>query len=1018
MVHKGLILVAIPLIFGIGYISLLFSGLLNTSQLIDREFQLKDAIVSHFSTITSSFCAAVGKQMYFSMLDPAWKKYYQVQQKRAVVTDKHLRRILKSEDSLYIPSLGELSSELMQRMSQVSSKPVSGLATTPLLKELQAISKKESRAATQSIDSLRLVLYGGVTLGLAISVLLAIFFCLNITNRLLIIVNNAISLSQGTPLNQPFKGTDEIAELDQLLYKSASEIRELERFKKEMVGVVSHELKSPLTSVGSFLSSLAAGVYGELTGKALDKVNRTYSSVKRLMGLIAELLYLDRLELDMHPESIEIDELLAASIDTVKELSEKSGVEFKIVSPGGTVYADRNRLIQVIVNLLSNAMKFSPQDGIVTLEAKMRDGLFECRVSDQGRGIPVSFRKQIFEPFKQVDASDGTSKKGTGLGLTISRSIVEQHEGKIGVDSEEGKGSTFWFEIPQKRSANQIKDQSDRTELSINSKSLSRQGGLRPGKFRVLYQGLLIIALPLLFQIGFALFFNNMLDGLCKQTEREENSIKVLNALNSATDTITGALGPATAAAYMPFPLSCVDTWKRDVADPIAKINEAIKLSKDNPEQEKEIIGALNCVNNLTAVFERENETHQSKNAFEKMDFNYRKFCFNAYGFELKPVTPEEVAADQAGPISPMEMIGSFRVAAGDYLHSNLYKFLDVKSYLDRAIDRETMISRKEAKQRHNMINNLKGVLILAIAATVGLSVLISFFLMRSISRRLQHIMENTERLAKREPLKPALAGHDEIALLDGVLFETGNRLMELETFKKELVSIVSHELRTPLLSISAALELFDTGMHGEFTEKGKNRLKFAQGETDRLVRLINDLLDIEKMEAGKFVLDVTQVRVADLFETSLSAAAQLAESKQISLETENSDAEATICVDKDRVCQVFINLLSNAIKYSPEGGKITISAQPVGAERIKFSIRDQGRGIPEELRLKIFDRFVQVEKSDATERGGTGLGLPISKAIVEQHGGEIGVDSQLGAGSTFWFTLPIRSVTASNSGE
>jgi signal transduction histidine kinase len=233
---------------------------------------------------------------------------------------------------------------------------------------------------------------------------------------------------------------------------------------------------------------------------------------------------------------------------------------------------------------------------------------------------------------------------------------------------------------------------------------------------------------------------------------------------------------------------------------------------------------------------------------------------------------------------------------------------------------------------------------------------------------------------------------------------------MELETFKRELVSIVSHELRTPLLSISSALELFSTGMMGELTEKGKNRLSYAQGEADRLIRLINDLLDIEKMEAGKFVLDFTEVSIVEMVESSVSAAAQLAEAKQVTIETEIADTNGTIFADRDRLCQVFINLLSNAIKYSPEKAKIIVSAEKINDAQIKFSIIDQGRGIPEELRQKIFDRFVQVEKSDATERGGTGLGLAICKAIVEQHGGEIGVDSQIGAGSTFWFMMPINS--------
>lgn len=176
------------------------------------------------------------------------------------------------------------------------------------------------------------------------------------------------------------------------------------------------------------------------------------------------------------------------------------------------------------------------------------------------------------------------------------------------------------------------------------------------------------------------------------------------------------------------------------------------------------------------------------------------------------------------------------------------------------------------------------------------------------------------------------------------------------------------------------------------------------------MIRLINDLLDIEKMEAGKFVLDVSESKISSIVQTSVAAAAQLADAKQIKVETVMHDSNELIFVDQDRLCQVFINLLSNAIKYSPEEGKITITVEKGEADFLKCSISDQGRGVPEKLKQQIFDRFVQVEKADATERGGTGLGLAISKAIVEQHGGQIGVNSMTGAGSTFWFTVPARS--------
>ncbi len=1006
IVHKGLILVAVPLIFGIGFISVLYFGLLDASRRIDHEILLKEAITSHLSTMTYGFCATVAYPMYEGTRNLAWKKYFTAQQRRAIASDKNLRHLLRNERNLQIPSF--------QSTYDTIQNGAEHKAETPLLRYLQKLSSEESKSADQAVFSLRLILWCGIASGVLLSSALAIYFCLNITNRLLIIVNNAYSLSNGSALNEPFKGNDEIAELDQSLYKSATEIRELEKFKNEMVGVVSHELKSPLSSVGGFLSSLGAGVYGELTAKAQDKVNRTYNSVKRLMGLVGELLYIDRLELEMHPEEIQVDDLLAAAVDTVRELSETSGIEIKVVSCGGSLIADRNRLVQVIVNLLSNAMKFSPKDGVIKLETQFTDGWFECRVIDQGPGIPDSFRKQIFEPFKQVDATDATTKKGTGLGLTISRSIVEQHGGQIAVDSELGKGSTFWFKLPHNSTGGQTATtNNDRGQASSvakpsmlpSSNNQNAKNKSPSGKYGVLKQGVFIIALPLVFQICFALLFNSMINGICNQIEQEHNSMQVLQSLNNCINVVTSTSMEAIANVYFQKPNSR-NAFEELEKNGLAYLDSAVKLSSKNPDQIVALDKSKEKIKELADLFRQESITHESKIAFDKMDFAYRQMAYATGGLELKPSNAEEAREAEDG-IGTFQMLADFRKLWRDPIHRNLSQFLKLQTYLESAMDRELEISHLASKQRILMIRQMQNTLFYGILATVVISVLIAFFLMRGITRRLQHVMQNTQLLATREKLDAPIKGNDEIAYLDNVLFETGNRLIELETFKRELVSIVSHELRTPLLSISSALEVFGTGMYGELSEKGKSRLGFAKTESNRLIRLINDLLDIEKMEAGKFILDISEVKIGELIEDATEAAAQLAEANQIKLETMPFNENATFSVDRDRICQVLINFLSNAIKYSPKGGLISIGAEMLDDGRIRCFVRDQGRGIPEEMRQQVFDRFVQVEKSDATERGGTGLGLAICKAIVEQHTGQIGVDSTVGAGSTFWFIVP-----------
>jgi signal transduction histidine kinase len=990
IVHKGLMLVAVPLLTGTVFISLLLYGLSETNRLIERELMLKDATISYITVSTSSIASRRSAVCYRKYHDPFFKKFYKINKEQAEAANKHLRSLLKSEKWAQIPPL-QLASGIHD--AEMTDK---NALSDPFLKQLQDMSDRQTRLAMNAMSMLEITLVAGLLLTASISIALTIFFCVNITNRLLIILNNTVNLSRGSVLAQPLKGTDEIAELDQFLFKSATEIEALERFKKEMIGVVSHELKSPLSSVGAFLSSLSSGVFGEISAKSKDKVERTNNSVKRLMGLVKELLYLDRLALEMKREDIEIEQVVNASIDSVKELSEKSGIEIVVKNNGARIFADKDRLVQVMVNLLSNAMKFSPERGKVTVEIGKNEGFLECRVSDQGCGIPENFRKQIFEPFKQVDSKDARSKKGTGLGLTISRSIVEQHGGSIGVDSIEGEGSTFWFKIPTSSPA-----QAGQNSLQANGSAalqLDKAKGSGARKFGVLQQGLVIIAVPLLFQLAFATVIGCMLYDVKEQTKREQDSREILDTLNKGVQALVTSTGPIVMYALTKKPehKKQVDEYERETLNIFDHTGE---LLKDDPKQVADLKKARSTTEKYFGDLEKEAARNASNVQLQKvMD------AMGGYKFMLSSNPSMMNSLPSIEGTSTLQILTELNTTFNRIM--NMGKpGIEIKMLSDRVMSREKALGEKFAEKREKSIRTLQLALSTGIVLNIVLSTLLAFTLMRSLTSRLQHGMENTARLVKREELEAPINGNDEIAYLDRTLYETGMHLIELEKFKQELISIVSHELRTPLLSVSSALELFSAGVLGELSEKGLSRLKFAQDEANRLIRLINDLLDIEKMEAGKFILDKSDFQISELVQNSIAATAQLAEQKGIKIET--SFAEQTINADRDRTFQVIINLLSNAIKFSPESGLIKLCVE-ASNDQIEFKVIDQGRGIPEEARKKIFDRFVQVEKSDETVRGGSGLGLAISRAIVEQHGGTIGVESEPSQGSTFWFRLPV----------
>lgn len=227
----------------------------------------------------------------------------------------------------------------------------------------------------------------------------------------------------------------------------------------------------------------------------------------------------------------------------------------------------------------------------------------------------------------------------------------------------------------------------------------------------------------------------------------------------------------------------------------------------------------------------------------------------------------------------------------------------------------------------------------------------------------------------------------------------------KIDQMKNEFISVVSHELRTPLASIRGSLGLLASGVLAQKPEASQQMLDIAANNTERLVRLVNDILDLERLESNKVTLNKQWCDAASLIHQSLETLQPLAEENHIILS--HSSLEIPICVDPDRIIQTLVNLVSNAIKFSPEKTTITLTAQ-AQPEQILFQVKDQGRGIPEDCVESIFGRFQQVDASDSRQKNGTGLGLAICRSIVQQHGGKIWAESVLGEGSTFYFTIPI----------
>lgn len=245
----------------------------------------------------------------------------------------------------------------------------------------------------------------------------------------------------------------------------------------------------------------------------------------------------------------------------------------------------------------------------------------------------------------------------------------------------------------------------------------------------------------------------------------------------------------------------------------------------------------------------------------------------------------------------------------------------------------------------------------------------------------------------------------DGAAVFDGMVLDV-TKDRELDRIKSEFVSVVNHELRTPLTSIQGSLGLISHAPDGSIVPKYRRMVDIANRNCTRLVRLVNDILDMEKIASGNMPLNLAPVAVDHLLEDAIEATHPFAEFLGKSVVVVHSLPGVTLSVDADRIVQVLTNLISNAVKFELEGGTVHLAATTWG-KAIRFSVTDHGEGIPHAFRGRVFEKFAQAETALTRSHQGTGLGLAISKTLIEAHGGQIDFTTKFGE-TTFWFDIPL----------
>ncbi len=472
--HKAFLLVALPALSQLLFLGALLFFLKNAEHEILKQHHARNVVLESNTLYGNFFDCGMALYMWGTTgADPFLTRYKELADEipiRIQSLKVALRDSPNQKEALArLEKVGNRASQLLGTGSRLilnSSTLKLGSEHEAMLsiiadlnKDVRNFVKEQEKAEqidplleTRSREMVQGVIATGVVIDILLAIGLAIYFNRGTARRLIVLMDNTERLSRGQKLQDRIAGGDEIARLDNVFHNMAEALAEAARRKQELVSMVSHDLRTPLTSVQASLTLLSEGVLGTLPPKAQKEVLNAETNTGRLINLINDLLDIEKMEagqMRVERAMTDVQSIFERSLEAVKALCEKQNVPVEIIDTDLDIFADGYRMIQVVVNLLSNAIKFSPADSTVTLAAlELPDGMVELRITDRGRGIPEKFKNSVFERFQQVDISDAKVKKGTGLGLAICKALVDLHGGTIGVESEEGKGSTFWFRIP------------------------------------------------------------------------------------------------------------------------------------------------------------------------------------------------------------------------------------------------------------------------------------------------------------------------------------------------------------------------------------------------------------------------------------------------------------------------------------------------------------------------------------------------------------------------------------------
>jgi signal transduction histidine kinase len=682
-------------------------------------------------------------------------------------------------------------------------------------------------------------------------------------------------------------------------------LKELDRLKSEFLANTSHELRTPINGIVGLVESILDGADGPVNKNVQHHLQMVKDSGVNLKNLVDNLLNLTKImvgQMEIKIKRFNLKSLLNLILPLAKGLVRDKDLKLtaEIADDLHDVYADQDKIWQVLMNLLGNAVKFTHK-GEIKIGAKLiedqensKDYLALVYVSDTGIGMKPEDQEIIFEEFHQLNGAVDREYGGTGLGLSITKKILENHNSSIWVESTTGEGSTFYFTLPTN---------SEQLEMSKAAKAKSkpvRKEGFVPG---------LEVKTSTNIQSE---VFDLRKDEEYERIERGKGEVIVViddNPVNIEVVKTRLELNNYRVIAH-------------------TDSREALKVAQRD---------GVDCIDLII------------------LDLMMPKMSGYEFCQEVRKFSPAVPIIMLTAKGSTEDLIYGLNLGANDYIA--------------KPFNKEELVARVSALLR-----------------------------MRHLQNRLKQV--NMDLTALNESLEQKVKDRTRALELANI------ELKQLDKKKTEFLSVVSHELRSPLTSIKAFSEILIDEISPDNASVA-NHLEIINTESKRLTRLITELLNFSRLQLGKEKFHIKKYDIAKIIKNVIESINPLLRENNLKIRDSIPADLSLIDCDQDKLKQVLNNLLENAIKFSRPNGNIYISVQNNNKE-VKISIADEGIGIVPEDIDKVFFKFKKSENLPKDIPAGTGLGLAISREIVGYLGGSIGVESALGKGSIFHFTLPL----------